>query len=56
MTARTLRWIVVLGAIALVEVLCRSGIIDRITMIPPTEMIVAIVTIHRNEKKIIYLF
>ena len=28
----------IIGAFAVLEVLCRSGIIDRITMIPPTEM------------------
>jgi NitT/TauT family transport system permease protein len=36
------RILVVLGAFILLEILCRVGIIDRVTMIPPSEMVVAL--------------
>ena len=36
------RIVVVLGAFILLEALCRIGIIDRVTMIPPSEMVVAL--------------
>ncbi len=36
------RIVVVLGAFALLEILCRVGIIDRVTMIPPSEMAIAL--------------
>jgi NitT/TauT family transport system permease protein len=36
------RTVLIVGAFAALEVLCRSGIIDRITMIPPTEMIISL--------------
>lgn len=32
----------VFGAFVLLEILCRSGIIDRVTMIPPTEMVLSL--------------
>jgi NitT/TauT family transport system permease protein len=37
------RTLVVVGAVLLIEVLCRIGVIDRFTMIPPSEMLVALV-------------
>jgi NitT/TauT family transport system permease protein len=49
MTGRTLRWIVIVGAVLLLELLCRIGVINRITMIPPSEMGVAIVEIVRKQ-------
>jgi NitT/TauT family transport system permease protein len=36
------RWALVAGSFVALEVLCRSGIIPRATMIPPTEMVVAL--------------
>ncbi len=39
------RVVVVIAFIAGVEALCRIGIIDRFTMIPPSEMVVALVRI-----------
>jgi NitT/TauT family transport system permease protein len=36
--AGLIRTLVVVGAIACLEALCRSGMINRLTMIPPTEM------------------
>ena len=36
------RTIVVVAAFVAIEVLCRTGIINRLTMIPPTEMVVAL--------------
>jgi NitT/TauT family transport system permease protein len=35
------RWAIVIGTFAAVEVCCRTGIISRLTMIPPTAMIVS---------------
>ena len=32
----------IVGAFAALEILCRAGIIDRVTMIPPTEMVAAL--------------
>ena len=49
MSARLLRWLVVLGCVASVEVLCRIGVIDRFTMIPPTEMVTALISIVRTK-------
>jgi NitT/TauT family transport system permease protein len=43
--AGPLRVAVVIAAIALVELLCRTGVIDRFTMIPPSEMVVALARI-----------
>ena len=40
--AGTLRLIVIAAAVAAVEALCRTGVIDRFTMIPPSEMAVAL--------------
>ncbi|MGE5097681.1 MAG: ABC transporter permease [Betaproteobacteria bacterium] len=37
-----LRWSVIVLFVALLEALCRSGLISRHTMIPPTEMAVAL--------------
>jgi NitT/TauT family transport system permease protein len=39
---------VVVGAVAALEILCRSGVIPRATMIPPTEMVVAMWQILRS--------
>jgi NitT/TauT family transport system permease protein len=36
------RIVVVLGTFALLDILCRVGIIDRVTMIPPSEMVIAL--------------
>lgn len=36
------RFALVAGAIGLLELLCRSGVISRLTMIPPSEMAVAL--------------
>lgn len=43
--AGPLRLLVVIAAVAAVELLCRTGIIDPFTMIPPSEMAVALATI-----------
>lgn len=37
-----IRTVLIVGAFAALEALCRAGIIDRVTMIPPTEMIVSL--------------
>jgi len=37
------RLAIVAGAVLLIEFLCRIGIIDRVTMVPPSEMVVALV-------------
>jgi NitT/TauT family transport system permease protein len=37
------RWAIVLGTFAAVELCCRTGIISRLTMIPPSAMIVSAV-------------
>ena len=39
------RMILVLSAFAALELLCRVGVIDRVTMIPPTEMIASLADI-----------
>jgi NitT/TauT family transport system permease protein len=39
---------VVAGAVAALEILCRSGVIPRATMIPPSEMVVAMWQILRS--------
>jgi NitT/TauT family transport system permease protein len=36
------RTALIVGAFAALEILCRAGVIDRITMIPPTEMVGAL--------------
>jgi NitT/TauT family transport system permease protein len=36
------RILILLGALVTLELLCRTGIIDRVTMIPPSEMLVAL--------------
>jgi NitT/TauT family transport system permease protein len=35
------RWALIIGAIAAVEICCRTGAISRLTMIPPSAMLVA---------------
>jgi len=42
------RLAVILAAVAAVELLCRVGVIDRLTMIPPSEMAVALVALMRR--------
>ena len=44
------RALVVVGAVGCLEVLCRTGIINRLTMIPPTEMAGALWQIVANGK------
>jgi NitT/TauT family transport system permease protein len=44
------RTLVVLGAFVALELLCRGGIINRLTMIPPTEMVAALWQILRSGK------
>ena len=39
------RVLLILSFFVLLELLCRAGAIDRVTMIPPTEMVVALVQI-----------
>lgn len=41
-TVGTVRLVIVVGALAALEVLCRVGIINRVTMIPPSEMATAL--------------
>ncbi len=38
----------IIGLFAALEIMCRAGIIDRVTMIPPTEMIVSLWNILRS--------
>ena len=40
---------VVGGAITILELLCRAGIVDRITMIPPSEMLLALARVIGTE-------
>ena len=40
---RILQLALVGGAVVVLELLCRPGIIDRFTMIPPSEMLLALV-------------
>jgi NitT/TauT family transport system permease protein len=40
--ARLLQLALVVAVFALLEILCRVGVIDRFTMIPPSEMVVAL--------------
>jgi len=40
---RALQLALVGGAVVVVELLCRTGIIDRFTMIPPSEMLLALI-------------
>src|ERR1700722_17502760 len=44
----TTRAALILSALAALELLCRVGIINRVTMIPPSEMIVSLWSILRN--------
>ena len=48
--AGAVRTLVVVGAVACLEVLCRIGAINRLTMIPPTEMAGALWQIVMNGK------
>ncbi|MFZ0837246.1 MAG: ABC transporter permease, partial [Xanthobacteraceae bacterium] len=45
-----IRILVVLAAFALLEALCRASIINRMTMIPPTEMVGALTQILQTGK------
>jgi NitT/TauT family transport system permease protein len=44
-TARLLQLLLVGTAVAAVELLCRLGVIDRFTMIPPSEMVTALANV-----------
>ena len=46
---RTLQVALVGGAIVILELLCRAGIVDRFTMIPPSEMLLALARVVRTE-------
>ena len=48
--AGLVRTILVLAAFAALELLCRTGIINRVTMIPPTEMVTSLWTILARGK------
>lgn len=48
--AGLVRTILVIAAFAALELLCRTGIINRVTMIPPTEMIASLWTILARGK------
>jgi NitT/TauT family transport system permease protein len=37
------RLVIVAGAVLALEIACRSGLIDRVTMVPPSEMVAALV-------------
>ena len=42
------RTILIVAAFAALELLCRVGVIDRVTMIPPSEMVAALWAILRS--------
>ncbi|HEX2632446.1 MAG TPA: ABC transporter permease subunit [Bradyrhizobium sp.] len=44
------RVLILLGALSALELLCRAGTIDRVTMIPPSEMLVALWQIIESGK------
>lgn len=46
---RTLQVALVGAAIAILELLCRAGIVDRFTMIPPSEMLLALARVIGTE-------
>ena len=46
---RALQVAVVGGAIGILELLCRAGIVDRFTMIPPSEMLLALARVIGTE-------
>jgi NitT/TauT family transport system permease protein len=46
---RALQVAVVGGVIVILELLCRAGIVDRFTMIPPSEMLVALARVIATE-------
>jgi NitT/TauT family transport system permease protein len=46
---RTLQVALVGGAIVILELLCRAGIVDRFTMIPPSEMLLALARVIGTE-------
>ena len=48
--AGLVRTILVVAAFAALEALCRTGIINRVTMIPPTEMVTSLWTILARGK------
>jgi NitT/TauT family transport system permease protein len=48
--ATVIRILVVLAAFALLEALCQASIINRMTMIPPTEMVGALAQILQSGK------
>jgi len=46
--AVALRTAVLAGAVLLLEVLCRAGVISRFTMVPPSAMLVGLVALLRS--------
>jgi NitT/TauT family transport system permease protein len=46
---RALQLVLVGGAVVVLELLCRAGIIDRFTMIPPSEMLLALAHVVGTE-------
>ena len=46
---RALQLVLVGGAVVVLELLCRAGIIDRFTMIPPSEMLLALIHVVGTE-------
>ncbi|MEN9775873.1 MAG: hypothetical protein RL322_2943 [Pseudomonadota bacterium] len=48
--ARIFRIILVLGSIAAIEFLCRTGVIKPVTMIPPSHMVTSLIELFRNGK------
>jgi NitT/TauT family transport system permease protein len=48
--AGLVRTILVIAAFAALELLCRTGIINRVTMIPPSEMVTSLATILARGK------
>jgi len=43
-----LRLAIVAGAVLALEIACRSGLIDRVTMVPPSQMVAALVRMSRT--------
>ena len=46
---RALQLVLVGGAVVVLELLCRAGIVDRFTMIPPSEMLLALARVIGTE-------
>jgi NitT/TauT family transport system permease protein len=46
---RLIQTLIIGGSVALLEVLCRTGVIDRFTMIPPSDMLLSLIRIARTE-------